>query len=128
MGSSFGGGTPVGWLSRMIAEMFLERDWEGEDAPDMKKFVEDLRGQSARPWATAASPHEAVSLPRFDDGSWAALSVEQFDLPEFRRTMENPLLWALLWGLDNPERLEAWYSQNTTEYESMLPLARKSAT
>jgi hypothetical protein len=107
---------------QMIAEMYDDRDWEGEDAPDLKVYVEGLRKLA---WATAASPQEAVPLPSFAD-SGAALTVEQFDRREFRRTMEVPFLSAILWGLDHPDRFEAWFSAQKAEYESMLPQARRA--
>ena len=73
----------------MIAEMYLDRDWEGEDAPHVKTYVEELRGMSESPFNTAASPQEAVHLP-----SWAevgpALSVEQFDRRDFRFSYGHP--------------------------------------
>lgn len=55
----------------------------------------------------------------------ATLSVEQFERLEFKREMEEPVFQALLWGLDHPDRFEAWYSSHAAEYESMLPLARR---
>lgn len=110
---------------QMIAELFVDEDWESDGAPNLKMYVEDRRGQTGSPWNTAVSPEEAVQLLPVADRT-AALSVEQFDSLEFRRGMEEPLFQALLWGLDHPDRFEAWYSSHLAEYESTLPLARKA--
>jgi hypothetical protein len=107
---------------QMIAEMYDDRDWEGGDAPDLKVHVEELRKLA---WGTAASPQEAAPLPAFA-AAGAALTVEQFDRREFRRTMEQPFLNAILWGLEHPDRFEAWFTAEKAEDDSMLPLARKA--
>lgn len=111
---------------QMIAEIFFPRDWEGEDAPDMKGYVEELRDLAEKPWETAASPQEALALPRFAGKGGSALSVEHFERLELKRAMEGFLLAALAWGLDHPDRFEAWYSSQAAEAEAMLPLAEKA--
>jgi hypothetical protein len=110
---------------QMIAELFIDKEWDGEGAPNIRSYVEDLRQQTENPWNTAASPDEAVQLLPVADRT-AALSVEQFERLEFKRGMEEPLFQALLWGLDHPDRFEAWYSAHKNESDSMVPLAGKA--
>lgn len=110
---------------QMIAEMYDDRDWEGEDAPNVKVYVEELRENTESPWNTAASPQEAVHLQPWADIG-AALSVEQFDRRDFRVTLDTLLFRALTWGLEHPDRLEAWYSAQKAGDESVLPLATEA--
>src|SRR6478736_1164029 len=44
---------------QMIAEIFRDRDWEGDDAPNVKAYVEGGKQREA-PSSTGASPQEAV--------------------------------------------------------------------
>jgi hypothetical protein len=123
--ASLGAGRPHVSL-QMIAEMFRDRDWDGDDGPNVKVFVEGRREDEAQwgPWQSADSPQEAVpSKVQFGTGM-SALSHEQF--LGLKRATEPYLFNALLWGLDNPKRFEAWYSSQAADYESKLPLMRKA--
>ena len=68
-GAALGAGRPRLALE-MLAEMFSDRDCEGDNAPNVKMFVE---GATER-WSTAASPQEAIKPPEFSDGM-STLSV-----------------------------------------------------
>ena len=124
--ASLGAGRPHIAL-QMIAEMLRDNDWEADDALDAKMFVAEARREEKPrwgPWRSADSPREAVpSKVQFGTGM-SALSQEQF--LGLKQATEPYLLNALLWGLDNPERFEAWYSSQTADYESMLPLMHKA--
>ena len=119
-GAGLGAGRPKLALS-MIAEMFRDRDWEGDHAPNVKMVVESLR---EAPSAAAASPQEAVEPPQLAK-RMSTISVEQFTDVRTGTLMDQILLEALLWGLDNPDRFEAWYSSEVASYASKLPLYRK---
>src|SRR5690242_1363608 len=62
---------------QMLAEQFVDKDWEGEGAPNVRTYVEDKREEADSAWNTAVSPEEAVQLIPLA-GPTAALSVEQF--------------------------------------------------
>ena len=124
-GASLGAGRPYISLG-MIAEMFRDRDWDGDDPPNVKVFVEGRREDEAQwgPWQSANSPQEAVpSKVQFGTGM-SALNHEQF--LQLKGATEPYLFNALLWGLDNPDRFEAWYGAQSADYESKLPLMRKA--
>jgi hypothetical protein len=122
-GAALGAGRPRLAL-QMIAEMFRDRDWEGDDAPDVKAFVEDV---SEGTWSTAASPQEAVQQVQLAK-HWrkSTISVEEFQDRRLRAMMEQVLLEALLWGLSNPDRFDAWYRSRVAHQESMLPTMRSA--
>lgn len=125
-GAALGAGRPQLALP-MIAAMFPDRHWEGDHAANVKGVVQGRREDEPRwgPWGTAASPQEAVpSRIQFATGM-AALSHEQF-LGLKGPTTEQFMLDALLWGLDNPNRFEAWYSAKMADYASKLPVYRKA--
>jgi hypothetical protein len=117
-GAALGAGRPL-LAHQMMAEMFRERDWEGEDAPDVKVFVE---GKSES-WSTVASPQEAVEPPQFAKGM-ATMSVEQFTDRKMMTAAEPFLFEALVWGLSYPDRFEAWYGAHLAHHESLLPEMR----
>lgn len=124
-GASLGAGRPEIAL-QMIAHMFRDRDWEGEEAPNVKVFVEGRREDEAQfgPWQSAASPQEAVPSRVHFANSMSSLTHEQF--LGLKRPTEPYLFNALLWGLDNPDRFETWHAAQTTEYESELPVMRRA--
>jgi hypothetical protein len=121
-GAALGAGRPRLAL-QMIAEMFRERD----DAPDVKLFVD---GASERPpWSTASSPQEAVPPLQLAKHFWkSTISVADFQYgPWCLLPMDQVLLSrALLWGLSNPDRFEAWHSSNLAHTESGLPTYRSA--
>ena len=61
-------------------------------------------------------------MPRFADGG-SALSVEMFNRPQTMVFMEPVTFHALLWGLIDPDRFEAWYTSQVADYESGAPEA-----
>jgi hypothetical protein len=122
-GASIGAGHPRIAL-QMIAEMFRDRDWDGDDPPNVKVFVEGVRQQ---PTWTAGSPREAVR-PLQLETSWpkSTITVEEFQDRRLGAPMEQLLLHALLWGLSEPDRFEAWYAAHGAEHEAGLPLAQRA--
>lgn len=124
-GAAVGAGRPQLGLS-MIGEMFRDRDWEDDNAPNVKGVVEGLReDERESPWGKATSPQDAVpSRVQFAAGM-TSLSHEQY-LGLKGAPTEQYLLSAVLWGLDNPDRFEAWYSSKLADFASNLPVYRKA--
>jgi CheY-like chemotaxis protein len=120
-GAAIGAGHPRLAL-QMIAEMFRDRVWDGEEGPDVKLFV---KGAQEAGWSTADSPRDAVKPLQFAEGM-ATISVEQFKDPQLRTALEHLLFQALLWGLSNPDRVEAWYASSIQDHQSMLPAIRRA--
>ena len=115
-GAALGAGRPQ-IAVQMIAHMFRDRDWDSDDAPNVKLFVDGAREGT---WAEATSPQEAVQRTQFSD-HMATMTYEQFNRRETKMAVEQPFLGALLWGLSNPDRFEAWYTAYLADYEERLP-------
>lgn len=117
-GAAVGAGCPRLGV-QMIAEMLRNKDWEGDDAPDVKVFVEG----SEEIWSKSASPQGVVQpIPMWKGRS--TISVEEFTDRRLMQLMDQPMLWALIWGLSNPDRFEAWYSSATANYASHVDTLR----
>ena len=93
-GSILGAGRPELAL-KMIAEMFRDH-WDGDDAPDVKLFIDGLARQES--WSAAASPKDAVQPPSmagsFDRKSarcalYQADTRSGFDSPHSRASSTN---------------------------------------
>jgi len=117
-GAALGAGHPRVAL-QMIAEMLRDRGWEGDDAPNVKAYVEGRTSD----WSTANSPQEAVPdwFSLAEHWRKPTISVEEFKDRRLSAQMEQLLLFALLWGLSNPDRFDTWYRSNVSDYESRLP-------
>jgi hypothetical protein len=102
--------------------MFRDRDWDSDDAPNVKMVIDELAGRAT--WSVAASPQAAVQPPQLGERG-GSISREEFNEPKWRPIMEQLVLDALLWGLSNPDRLEAWYGANLAHRESMNPTYRQ---
>jgi hypothetical protein len=122
-GAALGAGRPR-LAVQMIAEILRDYDWEGDDPPNIKAIVDGASEEGS--WSTAASPQEAVHLIPPVNVAWpkSTISVEEFRDRQLSGAMEWFLLKALLWGLSNPDRFEAWYSSRREDYDSMLPKAQ----
>jgi hypothetical protein len=77
------------------------------------------------PWLSATSPQEAVELPQFAN-RMSTVSVEEW-VDRGNMIAMDPLLFnALMWGLSNPDRFEAWYEAQAADHESRLPEMRRA--
>jgi hypothetical protein len=118
-GAGLGAGRPRLAL-QMIAEITRDSDWYGDDPPNIEWLVG--RSMSEEPWLSAASPQEAVELAPFAN-RMSTVSVEEWVDRQNMVAMEPLLFNALMWGLSNPDRFEAWYESAKAEYESGAPEA-----
>jgi hypothetical protein len=121
--ASLGAGRPALGL-QIIAEMFRERNWDGDDAPQIETFISGARES----WYTApaAAPREIVRPIRLASAFGAAISPKDFQDARLRVALEQNVLEALLWGLANPDRFAAWYASATQRHESSLNLMQSS--
>lgn len=118
-GASLGAGRPTIAL-RIIAEMFRDRDWEGDNAPDINTFVNSSRESwDASPDAT---PCDIVQPVRLSPTLGKAISAKRFESVDV--TLEQDLLWAILLGMANPERFAEWYADAAQRHESSLSHAQ----
>lgn len=109
---------------QVIAEMFRDRDWGGDDAPEIKTFVDSAQDT----WNSSASvaPREVVQPVRLAKSFGKSIDLKAFKDARLQVALEQYFLGALLWGLSNPDRFAAWYASTAKHQESSLPIMRKS--
>lgn len=116
-GASLGAGRPRLAL-QMVAEMFHDRNWSSNDAPDIKTFIDSIQ----RTWSAAFSPLDAVQPVPLAKHFGRSIGTNEFNGSRMRTILEKKLLPAVLWGLSNPRRFEIWYESHSKEHKSRLPL------
>jgi hypothetical protein len=122
-GASLGAGRPTIAL-QMIAEMFRDRNWDGDDAPQIKTFIDGARES----WKDAlnAAPRVILQPIRLGNMFGTSISTKDFQDTRLRTALEQNLLEALLWGLVNPDRFAEWYTGNAEDHRSSLDFMRGS--
>jgi hypothetical protein len=121
--ASLGAGRPPLAL-QIIAEMFRDRNWDGDDAPEIKTFIDGARES----WnvTPSTSPREIVRPTRLKSAFGDSISVKEFQDVRLRVALERNLLEALLWSLASPDRFRAWYASTRQRHQSSLDLMQSS--
>ena len=104
---------------QVIAEMFRGRDWGDADAPQIKTYVDSVQDM----WNSSANvaPRYVVQPVRLAKSFGKSISLKDFKDARLSVALEQQLLWALLWGLSNPDRFAAWYESTAQHHASSLP-------
>jgi hypothetical protein len=109
----------------MVAEMFRDRDWNAEDAPNIAMFVEEARANwNATP--PGAAPHDIIEAVPFSKNFGKSMNIEAFNDNRARAILEQWCLEGLLWGLANPSEFAAWYAMHMKRYAETSTFARQS--
>ena len=121
--ASLGAGRPTIAL-QMIAEMFSDRNWDGDDAPQIKTFIDGARES----WKGAlnAAPREILQPIHLESKFGSSISAKNFQDARLRVALEQNFLEALLWGLANPDRFAVWYASTAQHHQSSLDFMRSS--
>lgn len=122
-GAALGAGRPRLSL-QMITEMFRDHDWDSDDGPNVKGVVTSL--QDSDIWSAAASPQDAAQPMQLAKHFGKSMKPEQLVDARLRPALEQPLLEALLWGLANPGRFEAWYDSTLPDHASKMEMYRSA--
>lgn len=117
-GAGLGAGHPRLSL-QMIAEMYRDRDWESDEAPNLKLYLDDMAKDDS--WSAASSPMDAAQPVQLAEHFGRSMKLEYFQHKKTRALIEPHFLHALLWGLSNPDRFDAWYRSKHARQESRLP-------
>ena len=120
--ASLGAGRPTLALS-MIAEMFRDRDWESDDAPDILVFI-----NLARPsWDNSpnASPCEIAKPFRLAKMFGREISPDTLKQVDIRQGLEQMVLTGILWGLANPDRFAQWYASSARLHDQRIHSMQK---
>jgi hypothetical protein len=120
--AALGAGRPALAL-QTIAEIFRDRDWSSEDAPNIRKFIENVRLKNPQWSATGAIAPSEVVLPTRFTRAGPTLPAKALAESEMRLGLEHWFLEGALYGLANPEALRTWYEarydRQTTNLGSM---------
>jgi|GEM_PF-1781173 len=121
--ASLGAGRPTIAL-QMIAEMFRDRNWDGDDAPQIKTFIDGARES----WKSAlnGAPRQILQPIRLGSTFGSSISAKNFQDARLRIASEQNLLEALLWGLANPDQFAVWYTSTAEDHQSSLDFMRSS--
>lgn len=120
--ASLGAGRPTLAL-QIIAEMFRDRNWDGDDAPQVAVVINGSRELWDK--VPNAGPREIVQPIRLANHFGRTISPKRFQAADMSRALEQYLLEALSWGLANPERFATWYADTAQRHASKLRFYQK---
>jgi len=123
--AALGAGRPKLAL-QMIAEMFRNRDWSGDDAPSIIEFIEAAR-QQLDSWDSGqpVAPQDVVTRPKFTQLG-KTIGAEKLIDPQMRIALEQFCLEGILWGLANPQSFADWYDRYFQDIDGQIAFARRA--
>lgn len=123
--AGIGAGRPTLAL-QAIAEMFRGRDWNGDNAPSIKRFIESVRAENES-WreTNIIAPRDVVKPTRFAKAH-PTLDAKKFADEWIRISLEQWFLEGLLWGFANPAVFEKWYYSRIGDQTKRLAFMRQS--
>lgn len=109
---------------QVIAEMFRNRDWNSDDRPNIKTFIEAARVEM-QGWngTTVSAPHDVVKPTRL---ARMGPTLDARALTDERLGLELWCMEGMFWGISNPAAFETWYQSHCQNHESNLPLMRRA--
>ncbi len=109
---------------QVIALMFQDRDWEGENAPKILVFI---NGAKKDLWNARGNkaPHDIVDPFKLSKhGKMIPSKVLKSNT--VRKELEQLCLDGLLWGLANPDRFKTWFESSEKSQRDQLPFYKKA--
>lgn len=106
--AALGAGRPILAL-HVIAEIFRDRDWNNENAPNIERFIQSVKAKDEL-WCSTGdvAPQDVVRPVRFAQGG-STLDAKALTADQFGLSLEHWFLQGLLWGFANPDAFEKWY-------------------
>jgi len=121
-GASLAAGRPKMSL-QMIAEMFRDKDWDGDNPPDVKMLIDGSREVWDR--VPEGGPREVIKPWRLSNGG-KSMPAKTLAGQKLRVALEQLCFEAIMWGLGNPDRVKAWYTNHREEMQSFSPDMQKA--
>lgn len=139
--AALGAGRPTLAL-QALAEVFRDRDWDDDERPNIKMFIETARAENES-WRSSSTiaPHEVVQPSRFagadahrqaaegivkEGAKWKGPTMSVKDFKELRVPLEHWFLEGLLWGISNPQAFESWFQAHYEDQMQRLPQMREA--
>jgi hypothetical protein len=117
-GASLGAGRPKLSL-QMIAEMFRDRDWDGDHPPDVKMVIDGSRAEWNK--APEGGPSEVIKPWRLSRTMGKTMPAKNLADRKLIAALEELCLESIMWGLGNPDRVKAWYTTHRAKTHARLP-------
>ena len=116
--AGIGAGNPK-LATQILAELYSDRDWDADDAPNLQMFVDDLINglieKGINP--VAVPPNEFLDTLQFGD-KFKSLPANCFSDREIRAAIEQSFVNGILYGLSCPKMFEAWYELHLEDFNN----------
>ena len=122
-GASLGSGRPKLSL-QMISEMFRDKDWDGDNPPDVKMIIDGSREDWDK--VPEGGPSEVIKPWRLSSTIGKSMPAKNLADRKLITALEQLCLEAIMWGLGNPDRVKAWYISRREKMQSPLPDMQKA--
>lgn len=125
--AAIGAGNPELAL-QIIAYIFSGRDWESDNAPQIKIFVDEMnkRYQQQELKLEEKAPHEIVRSARFSDHTRKSIPARAFQSKDVQQVLETDFLNGIVYGLSNSSSFEKWYKSHSSNLHDKLPIMQKA--
>ncbi|HEY6541474.1 MAG TPA: hypothetical protein VIZ18_11070 [Ktedonobacteraceae bacterium] len=101
---------------QLIAFCYQNKDWNGDNAPEIKSFIESERERIG----SEIDPYTIMAPLKFQKYGETIPAKVIEDLGS-RNAFEQIFMDGLLYGLGNPKRYEAWYEADLKDFEKKKP-------
>ena len=101
---------------QIISEMFRDKDWDGENAPDVKMLIDESREDWDK--LPDGGPSEVIKPWRLSSNIGKSMPAKQLVDKKLVTSIEQLLLESIIWGLGNTDRVRKWYNQHREKIQS----------
>ena len=108
---------------QIISNMFKDRNWDTDDAPNILVFINKMEEWKIE---NIIAPHEIIKLPSFVEHFGKTVPVSILHKREMQADLEQKFLFALLLGLANPDKFKLWFEEDFKEKENKLEEYKKA--
>jgi hypothetical protein len=120
--ASLGAGRPDIAL-QMIAAMFSDKDWNGQDAPQIHLVIHGSRKHwDANPEADPCDIVDPVPFAKH----YTRMTSDQLKQGDTHRALEQYVLESCIWGLANRDRFVTWYTNHANKHSSKMPVYERA--
>lgn len=109
---------------QIIAEMFRNRDWDGNNAPEVKMLIDESREEWDK--LSDGAPSDVVKPWRLASSIGKSMPAKQLMDKKLVAGIEQLLLESIMWGLGNPDRVKKWYNNHREKIKSSLPIMQEA--
>ena len=116
-GASLGAGRPKLSL-QIIAEIHKDKDWDGDNPPNIKNIINTLREDWNK--IPEGTPSEVLKPTRFSRYFVKSMPAKYLVDKQFISALEQFFQEAVMLGLANPDHFKMWYNNDRRKRNSSL--------